>query len=1217
MVVKRRVTRQLRRSTIVYVLLGAFALSSAISALGIVPVYEALKRREEENLLLAAQGTAQALGDYFSRAKGIALQVSSRSEARQQLAAYDRAEISQADLVRFNREILQDALEASPEIVGITRIDRLGRPVGTVGIAGGGVLTRVLEEQARQNELEASVEIVDSSLLAVSSPILVREATPKEYRQWRQVGIDLVWFDLEALKQRINRHPYFKKQKEYLLVAIDNGHLENLVPLSSDTARSLAREEWAELETLTQFVRNREGLLELGRDLPSPMTVAYTPIAENAAILALAVPTRQLYAPVRRQLSILVPATLVAIVFGIGGTVVCLHLVAGRALLHSNQLEKLLLENRAHLEQQQRERQHVETQLASHARASALVAGLGQWALAGMDVRTLIEETSNLVNQILGVEYCSVWELQDNGHLCLRTGAGWPSETLASTVGGRGTESQAGYTLLVKEAVIVEDLGAEMRFTPSPSAIALGIVSSVSTVIYGNDRPFGVLSAETTKKRQFGSHEVYFLQAIANVLATAIERQRHDRMLRDREEQYALAVAGANDGLWDWNLNEDTIYFSPRWKSLLGYEEAEIGNQPQEWFDLIHEDDRERILEQIATHLAGKSKHLIGEYRMLDADGHYRWMLCRGLAVRDGDGKAYRMAGSHTDISDRKAAEAQNLYLAAFPTYNPNPVLACDANGEATYVNPATERVLDELRVGLATGFLPVNHRQIVETCLQHGNRSIQVERWIQDRVFSWIYHPIPNLQLVHLHAIDITDRSRAEERLRHEALHDSLTGLPNRALFFQRLTHALEQSKSPARPLFAVLFLDLDRFKVVNDSLGHSMGDCLLVSLAERVQRCIRPSDILARFGGDEFTLLLEHLGDIDEAIAVARRIDDELTQPFNLAGHEVFVTASIGIAPSCFEYHCPEELIRDADLALYRAKAAGKARYALFDRTMLDRAVALLSLENDLRRSIYQQNRDADAAESGAIAREDAFVLHYQPIVALDTGSVEGFEALIRWQHPQRGLIWPGEFIEIAEETGLIVPLGAWVLRQACWQLCQWQRQFPKYANLTMSVNLSGQQLAQPDLIEQIDRILEETGIDPKDLKLEITESVLMENAASAAELLEQLRSRHIHLCIDDFGTGYSSLSHLAQFPINTLKIDKSFVMGMEESPENQEIVRAIVMLGRNLGMYITAEGVETEENLVQLWALQSDYAQGILFSPALDRQAAEALLERNPRW
>jgi diguanylate cyclase (GGDEF)-like protein/PAS domain S-box-containing protein len=441
----------------------------------------------------------------------------------------------------------------------------------------------------------------------------------------------------------------------------------------------------------------------------------------------------------------------------------------------------------------------------------------------------------------------------------------------------------------------------------------------------------------------------------------------------------------------------------------------------------------------------------------------------------------------------------------------------------------------------------------------------------------------------------DITDRKRAEERLLHEAFHDVLTGLPNRALFMDHLKLSVERGKRRDDRVFAVLFLDLDRFKIINDSLGHMVGDQLLVGIARRLETCLRPGDTVARLGGDEFTILLEDLNNVTEAMDVAERLQKALTLPFNLNGHEVFTTVSIGIALSTTGYERPEEVLRDADTAMYRAKVLGKARHEVFDKTMHAFAMNLLQMETDLRRAIERKE----------------FVLNYQPIVALETGTISGFEALIRWRHPERGFVAPNEFIKIAEETGLIVPIGQWVLEEACRQIREWQDQFLQFPPLQISVNLSTKQFINSNLIDQIRKVLRDSGVDPCSLKLELTESMVMENFDSAIEMLKQLRMLGIELSIDDFGTGYSSLSYLHRFPISTLKIDRSFVSCMNDLNENAEIVRTIIMLARSLKMNVVAEGVENMDQLSQLAMLECEYGQGYFFSKPLDVEGATRLL------
>lgn len=569
-------------------------------------------------------------------------------------------------------------------------------------------------------------------------------------------------------------------------------------------------------------------------------------------------------------------------------------------------------------------------------------------------------------------------------------------------------------------------------------------------------------------------------------------RKQAEEALRESEERYALAVRGANDALWDWALKTDVIYFSPRFQSILGTEDIDAGSDPDAWFSRVHPDDLTQLKADLDAHLKGETSQLKNEHRLRHDDGSYRWVLCRGLAVRDSRNRASRLAGSFTDITARKLIDEQ-LYRAA---------------------------------------------------------------------------------------------------------LHDDLTGLPNRTLFVDRLERVMQLSRRNTNHLFGVLFLDFDRFKVINDSLGHAIGDRLLIGVARRIENCLRASDSVARLGGDEFVILLSQIKDIDEAAYVAERIQSALMLPFRLNGHEVFITASIGIVTSDVGYTNPEEILRDADTAMYQAKHRGKAQYAFFNRDMHASAVARLQAESDMRRAL----------------KHEEFYLNYQPIV-LPSGDILGFEALVRWQHPERGFVSPGEFIPIAEETGLILPLGEWVLREACRQMHQWQQDFPSAAPLYISVNITSNQIAQVNFIDNVERTLQETGLSGNSLRLEITESLIMENMESTSAKLETLRSMGVQVYIDDFGTGYSSFSYLQSLPIDALKIDKMFIDLVSDDPKSHQIVRAIITLAAALGLRVVAEGVETAEQLKTLEEMGCDAIQGYLMSRPLPDSAASELIDRTP--
>lgn len=446
----------------------------------------------------------------------------------------------------------------------------------------------------------------------------------------------------------------------------------------------------------------------------------------------------------------------------------------------------------------------------------------------------------------------------------------------------------------------------------------------------------------------------------------------------------------------------------------------------------------------------------------------------------------------------------------------------------------------------------------------------------------------------------DVSDRKRFEEQLYHDTFHDRLTALPNRALFMDRLERSLHRWQRHSRDLFSVLCLDLDRFKLINDSLGHQFGDDLIVAVALRLSEFLGPEHTVARLGGDEFAVLLEDMEHPSDAVRIAERVGEMLRTPIHLKDRELFITGSLGVALSANRYDRAEDLLRDAEIAMYRAKALGGGRHEIFDRAMHDRAVAMLQLESDLRRAVHRHE----------------FYLHYQPILSLQDGRTTGFEALLRWRHPKQGEIPPEEFIAVAEETGLIVPIGRWVLREACQNMRRWQERYPALVGMTMAVNISSHQFSQSDLVEEVADILDECDLEGANLRLELTESIIMESAELTAGTLSRMKALDIHLSVDDFGTGYSSLSYLHRFPLDTVKIDRSFVGAMTQDRENQEIVRTIITLAHSLGMDVVAEGVETEEQVDQLRAMGCEYAQGRYFAAPVGAEELEERLSREGR-
>ncbi len=447
----------------------------------------------------------------------------------------------------------------------------------------------------------------------------------------------------------------------------------------------------------------------------------------------------------------------------------------------------------------------------------------------------------------------------------------------------------------------------------------------------------------------------------------------------------------------------------------------------------------------------------------------------------------------------------------------------------------------------------------------------------------------------------DVLAKRATQEHLLYSTLHDPLTGLPNRSLFIERLRHAMRRTSRHPDDSFAVLFLDLDRFKDVNDNLGHFAGDELLRAVARRLEACLRPEDTVARLSGDEFAILLESIAETSDAGRVAERIEEALSFPINLGGAEITTSVSMGIVTSTLAQDQPEQLLRSADMAMYRAKAAGRARYEMFDRTMHADALHRLQLETDLRRAVERNE----------------FRLHYQPLISLRTGRVIGLEALLRWEHPDRGLVQPNEFIPVAEETGLIVRIGRWVLGEACAQLRQWQRARRRTEPLTIGVNLSVRQFAQPDLVNQLSRVISESGIPPESLRLEITEAAIIDRGGTAAVVLDQIRALGARIHLDDFGTGYSPLIYLHRLPIDAIKVDRAFVSTMDSDEKNLQLVRTILTFARIVGLSTVAEGVSSAEQLRELRALECEHGQGYLFSAPIPHDAVSDLLAADPVW
>ncbi|MBF2077560.1 MAG: EAL domain-containing protein [Synechococcales cyanobacterium T60_A2020_003] len=695
-------------------------------------------------------------------------------------------------------------------------------------------------------------------------------------------------------------------------------------------------------------------------------------------------------------------------------------------------------------------------------------------------------------------------------------------------------------------------------------------------------------------------------------------RTQTERSLQTVLQELNFHVGNTPLAVIQWDSNFAIERWSSQAEQMFGWTEPEVLGKTMTAWQFVYEEDEAQVHDRIQPLLAGEQSRVISRNRNYTKSGDVLDCEWYNSALVDESGQFVSGLSLVLDVTDRKRAErslqASEERLRLITENMRDLVCLHEPTGRYLYISPSCETLLgyapDEL-IGQDPNTLvhpdDRDRLQIAAHTLdrQEALSSLTYRMQHKSGEFIWVETLSKlilgdNSEIIRLVSVsrDITARVRAEQKLSHDALHDALTQLPNRALFMARVEMALSQMIRHKSYQFAVLFIDLDRFKVVNDSLGPLVGDRILLETARLLQGCLRPADTLARLSGDEFTLLLDDIKDMTDATRVAERIQTLLKTPFDLDGHRVTMSASIGIVMGSTEYQQATELLRDADIAMYRAKETGKAHYEIFDREMHRRAVHLLQIETDLRHAIERHE----------------LVLYYQPIVAIATGQLAGFEALMRWQHPEQGLIPPDHFIPIAEDSGLIIPLGEMVLRLACQKMQQWQHRWPMARSLMMSVNLASKQIRDPAFVPTLTAILQETRLDGRCLKLEITERMLMENTDAVVAVLRQIREQGVQLSIDDFETGYSSMAYLQHFPINSLKIDRSFTHQLSHPEGKSAIVRAIVTLAQNLSLTVIVEGIETQEQLARIKEIGAEYGQGYYFSKPLPEEQADALLDQN---
>ncbi len=1094
---KNNVAEKLQKSIITYSAFGILVVSILIVLVSVVPFYAHLKAEEENKLAMIAGTRAMAIEEYLSRTSDIATQITSRTQIRNALESYNQGEMSLEGLIEFSAPKLADAMTISDEIAGITRLDQTGTAAIQVGLPLSPTNLAAIQDNSSVT-LHYPFMINNQPYMIVCAPIL---------NQSKQAGTDIVIFDPQRL-QTIVQAPLGNHESGIVLVgSLQEQEVSLVFPYQSELAAltDAIPVDSSLGKAFQQAAEQRTGTFMTNDDVRGTQIITYSPITGSSWAIVIVVSSQELYALVNRQILILLGMIGSLLFIGTAGVLWLLRPLAGKMVLHADELQREIQQKTANLHIELEERSRIETVLRTVNRALATISGCNQVLLRATDEVTLLQRMCDVIVDVGGYRFVWVGFMHDAPVKRILPVAwagyedGYLNEMTMTSDTSLLEDGPIGSAIRTRVPRVIQSIKTDPSFAPWREAAEKRNYASLIVLPLLTDAGIvGALTIYSENVATFGPDEKLLLTELAEDLAYGIttlrirsERQRALDALAHANQRNDLILQAAGEGIFGLDRDGKTTFVNPAALRITGF---------------------------CAEELIGQNHHSLVHHSHNDGKPYPQDECCIYAALQDG-----------------------------------------------------TVRRLDsEVFWRKDGGMFPVEY---VSTPMFKDGQLIGAVVVFQD----------------------ISERKASEERLRYQALHDTLTGLPNRVYFMDTLRQAIEHTRQHQNPGFAVLFLDLDNFKLVNDSLGHLDGDRLLIATARRLRDLLHNNDVIARFGGDEFAILLDHRVDYYAVIAVAEDIRRAMAEPFFFDDHEVINSASLGIVLNLGEYEHPADLLRDADTALHHAKAAGRNRYQIFDKTMRASLLERLYLEAALRRSIERQE----------------LCLYYQPIVVLATRKIIGFEALIRWNHPNRGMLPPDLFIPIAEEAGLIVSLGWWVLHEACRQLRIWQTRFPELP-LTINVNLSGAELMRSNMVEHIRQTLEGTGLDAAYLKLEITESVMMDNAETTIATLKELRDLGVGLCIDDFGTGYSSLRYLHRFPVQTLKIDRSFINTLNIDAESAVITQSMIMLSHTLGMNVVAEGVETCEQLEYLNTLHCEYAQGYLFSRPLNSVDASKLLE-----